>query len=373
MQTPRVLLLVFVVVVATAARTAGQDVISIPAASIGSTCRVLGQTGEPMGTMVTVDGVVVEGGRCKGDSSEPVLQVRKINGRASQECIEIHIRPYATDFGEPYFVTRPDASKPRKPDPERSLPELEFGKTYEFRGYETGRFEGDPDEAAFDGGIVKQRGGFYFRSVLVVVKGKKVPPIAFCPADFLGQKVIVHGRATLRNGRARLTGDGWEIEVLGRDVWPSSLVNARVAVTGLIGKGPGAELLHITNDRVCRDHLEDQIGQRVALRGRAADSNWRWYLWYNGEEMLVENMDHLAAEGSLELHTAVEVRGVLHKERLRDEIFGERSDEPEERYIVREASCTRVEDLLPIEIMGEPCPWSIGATPPDPGTPREQP
>lgn len=366
MQTHKVLALAVLAFVASAANTNAQKTTGIPMAKIGSTYQVLGRTGEPLGIMVTLHGVVIEGHRFKGDVDKPILQVQKINGRTSQQCIEIPIQPYATDFGKPYFVLDLDAPWPPTPDPERSLPQLEFGKTYEFRGYETGGFVGDPDEASSDGGIGKQSRGFYFTSHFVVVKGKKVQPIVFSPADFLDRKALVHGRAANHDGKAWLTGEGWQVEVLQNGVWPESLVNARVAVTGVLGKEPNAKLPHIKACRVGRDHLKDQINQHVEFRGEARELNSRWFMRHNGREILVEDMDRLAATHKLDLRTPIEVRGILRKERINNRVFGYEDEQPKEQYIVREASCTSVDDLLPIERFGEPCPWSVGVVTPDP-------
>ena len=94
----------------------------------------------------------------------------------------IPIRPYDTDFGKPYYSADMDEPLPGKPDPNMSLPQLEYGKTYEFRGYETGGFVGDPDAVVREGGRFKQGAGFYFTSIFVVAKGKKVPAVVSRPA-----------------------------------------------------------------------------------------------------------------------------------------------------------------------------------------------
>ena len=302
--------------------------------------------------MVTLNGVVVAGDRFKGDSADSILQVQKINGQATQECIEVPIRPYSTGFGEPYLAVNLDL--PQKADPERSLPRLEYGVTYEFWGYETGGFAGEPAEAGRDGGMGKQYTSFYFASTFVVVKGKKGRPIAFSPGDFIGQKALVHGRAANHDGRAWLMGRGWQIELLGSNVWPESILGTRLAVTGVLGRELKTKLPQITKVRVRHDCLGNQVDRQVELRGEAIDRNGFWYLRYNGHDILVEeDMDH-AAKGSLDLNLAVEVRGLLRKERLPDKISG-KSNELKEQYIVRQASCTPIDDLLPIERAGEPC------------------
>jgi hypothetical protein len=328
--------------------------------ALGGACRVVGRTGVPLGAIVALDGIVVLGGRFQVDPTQPFLQVQKINGRATQACIEIALRPYFTAFGEPRYSSDLDGPDAGKPIPEVSLPRLEFGKTYQFRGYESGGFSGEPAGLMLEGGGINQSPGFCFRSEFVVVRGKKVPPITFAPADFLGQKVLLHGRAENKDGRAWLKGPGWEIEVLRGDVWSESMLNARVLITGVVGRDPGGKATYIRPCRARRDRLEDQVGRRVDLRGEAIEFNWRWCLRHNGQDILVENMDRLAKASSLDLHMPVEVRGVLRKEMLRDEVFGGKNDPPKERYIVREATCTPVDDLLPIERVEEPCPWSIG-------------
>jgi hypothetical protein len=88
--------------------------------------------------------------------------------------IEVPVRPYATNFGEPYYILDTNSPQFSRLDPNRSLPKLEYGQTYEFRGYETGEFVGAPNEAAWDGGVFRQDAGFCFESEFVVVKGKKL-------------------------------------------------------------------------------------------------------------------------------------------------------------------------------------------------------
>ena len=196
-----------------------------------------------------------------------------------------------------------------------------------------------------------------------MAKGKKIPPIVFSPADFLGQKVIVHGRASNRDGRAWLTGPGWEIEVLRGDVWSDGILGAQVALAGVICKDPHAARLQIKQYRVRRDGLEGQVNRHVELRGRALDQGGRWFLEleYNWQNVLVENMNRLVAAHAIPFGATVEVRGVLRKEQHRDEIDNPNCAKMKEQYIVREASYTVVDDFLPIERVQEPCPWSIGA------------
>ena len=162
MQRHISLALASIVFAATTVNTSGQNVTKVPMAEIGQSYRVLGRTGKPLGSMVTLKGVVREGRQFKDDFDKPVLQVQEIDGRAGQDCIEVPIRPYFTGFGEPHYSNYLDGTQPAKAIPEWSLPRLEFGRTYEFRGYETGGFEGNPSQVLAEGGPLIQRRGLPF-------------------------------------------------------------------------------------------------------------------------------------------------------------------------------------------------------------------
>ena len=71
----------------------------------------------------------------------------------------------------------------------------------------------------------------------------------------------------------------------------------------------------------------------VELRGEARDSNTCWFLWFHCQDILVENMDRLVAAHSLGYGSLVEIRGILRKERLRDEIDHPNNPELKERCI----------------------------------------
>lgn len=142
--------------------------------SLRQTQNVLGKTHEPLGKVVAVQGIVVSLGHCY-DDPEPRLKVQNINGRIVSEPIELSLKPFRTKFGEPYYVLDMGQFDNMQPDPERSLPALECGQSYELVGFETAEFAGAPDEAMFDGGLCPQTRGFYFTSDFVVFKGKRLP------------------------------------------------------------------------------------------------------------------------------------------------------------------------------------------------------
>ncbi|MEN6449692.1 MAG: hypothetical protein ABFC96_04295 [Thermoguttaceae bacterium] len=333
-----------------------QTTTAVPVEAIGHTCRLIGHTGQPLGVMTTLSGVVVDGDRCKGDLIGPILQIQRINGQATQECLEIEVRPFRSGFGKPYFVANLDETSSR-PDPKRSLPRLKNGSTYEFWGYETGAFVGEPNEAGWDGGVFRQSAGFRFHTAFVVVQGKRIRPIALSPRDFAGREALVHGKAENRGGKPWLTNPDWQIEVLQNHAWPDTVADAWVGVAGMIQTASGAKTLQIRPSHVQPDSLEQQVGRRVELRGEARQRNGRWFLRCNGHDLRMRQIDRLLAV--FDSCTPMCVTGSLRRERLRDSDAGP-GNGPEEPYVLSDISCRLVKDLLPIERIAEPCPWSIG-------------
>src|SRR5262245_182035 len=96
--------------------------LDVPISNTSPKVRLIGKLHEPLGTVVTVQGIVVEG-PFKGYEGGPNLRVQRINGKATQEHIQIRLAPYHDDFGETHVQGAP-------------LPSLSFGKSFEFEGYE---------------------------------------------------------------------------------------------------------------------------------------------------------------------------------------------------------------------------------------------
>ena len=159
--------------------------------------RLIGKLNEPLGTVLTLQGVVVDG-PYKGYEGGPNLRVQRINGRATQEDIQIKLEPYFHEFGEKTLIGG------------KALPKLEFGQTYEFEGYETGHFVGVPKEAYKRAGLMLQvRVGLGFTHRFTVYDGKEVDGIRWSPADFVDREAMVEGRAVSRDRKAYIAGDGW--------------------------------------------------------------------------------------------------------------------------------------------------------------------
>jgi hypothetical protein len=130
----RILWSVVVIASATAAFADDKKLIDIPVSKLGNQYRLVGKLGEPLGTVLTLQGVVNDGPH-KGPESGPNIYIRRINGRSTQEYIRVPVHPYfRLRFGETDL-------------PGKSLPKLELGDTYEFEGFESGRFVGVPWDA----------------------------------------------------------------------------------------------------------------------------------------------------------------------------------------------------------------------------------
>src|SRR5262245_44623030 len=91
--------------------------------------RLIGRLHEPFGTVLTLQGVVLDA-NCKG-ANGPNIRVQRINDRATQEDIQIRLVPgFQNDQ------------------------KLKLDQTYELKGYETGGFHGLP-RGAIDFGANK--------------------------------------------------------------------------------------------------------------------------------------------------------------------------------------------------------------------------
>ncbi len=111
---------------------------------------------QPFGKLCVIQGVMVDGPR-KGYESGPNLQVKRINGIATQKTVQICLRPHFLNFGE------------------GKIPAIEMGKTYELEGYTSGDFVGEPDGVYQKTGVLLQTTSFYFREEFVIINGTKLP------------------------------------------------------------------------------------------------------------------------------------------------------------------------------------------------------
>jgi hypothetical protein len=133
----------------------------VPVEQLGKTYQLIGKLGVPLGEVVQVEGVVVEG-EFKGYEGGPNLRVQRINGKATQREIQIQIHPYFSEWGKKSSAGG------------YALPELETGKTHRMEGYETGHYVGIPAKAQENAGIAVQTTHHYFHTQLIVYKAKLI-------------------------------------------------------------------------------------------------------------------------------------------------------------------------------------------------------
>ena len=137
----------------------------VPVDQLGKTYQLIGKLGVPLGDVVHIEGVVVEG-EFKGYEGGPNLRVQRIDGKATQKNIQIQLRPYFTDWGKEAYGGG-----------HHSLPKLEMGKTYEMEGYETGGYIGVPGKAYKNAGFAIQTTNHYFHTQLVIYKAKLIESV----------------------------------------------------------------------------------------------------------------------------------------------------------------------------------------------------
>lgn len=114
--------------------------------------RIIGCLGRPLGSVVTIEGIVVDDyyRKMKSDEGETLLKVQKVDGKALSGEIIIPLRQ------EP-------SESVKKPLP---------GYHFRFLGYETGSFTGMPEEVFR---YIPQAAteGFQFRTYFLVVRVEK--------------------------------------------------------------------------------------------------------------------------------------------------------------------------------------------------------
>src|SRR5262245_52736137 len=188
--------LIALIVLGSVSSAVGQEKpIDVPVSDLGSRFRLVGKLHIPLGEVVAVQGVIAEG-PFKGYEGGPNLRVQRINGRATQEDIQIKVVPYFGQFGEKIYNGR-------------ELPKLENGATYEFEGYETGGYIGKASEAYQRASLAIQTTGYYFRQLFEVYKAKKIDPMEFSPAEFVGREALFQGKAKSEGQKSYIVGTTW--------------------------------------------------------------------------------------------------------------------------------------------------------------------
>jgi len=294
--------------------------------------KLIGQLGKPLGTTLTVQGVIVDISS-KGYRSGLNLTVQKINDSSIQQLITIPLSPYFGKFGV------------------KPLPKLENGSTYKLRVYETGEFVGVPADAYKESGIIMQTSGFFFQNRLIVLSGEKIKPIDETPNNFIGKIALILGIAKNENDTAFINTANGKLRLIGFRKWTDSEIGKLAEVYGKIEQ---TETKGIFNVRDCNPRLvklEDQVGMTVKLRGRAISLNGYWWFNYRGTDIYVEKMEELP-NWTVDNHfRPMEITGILEQAVLPrlDQITLKTSRDSKLYYIIRKPSWTPIEKLLAIE------------------------
>ena len=313
----------------------GGEAQNIPISRLGSDFHLVGKLHVPLGDIVTIEGVVVEG-RFKGYEGGFNLRVQRIQGVATQEDIQTVIDPFFYKWGEKALVGG---------DP---LPELKIGATYEMEGYATGGYVGVPGEAFKRGAVSVQTTAHYFRETFVVTKAKAIKEIVYSPDMFEGKRALIQGKAESQMGKSFLIGDGWKVRVATDAPWPKDIEGKKIETWGICNPSPDRSEYQLLDGEWHLSMLEDQIGRQVTLRGRARSLNGVWWFVYRGIDLYVENITGLPGWTNENHWRPMEIRGRLEKAKLPrlDQVSLKSDRDLKEYFIVKDAKWSPLPELL---------------------------
>ncbi len=318
---------------ATALAEPPDGLIAIPFHALNTDYVILGKLQRPLGTVTTIEGVVVES-KLRAYLGVPMLRVQRIGGEAVISNIEIPLTPDRVN-----------------PSDGAASPRFEPGMSYELVGYETGGFDGIPGGAFDEGEPVVATTDHHFACEFITIGGKPIDPVRFTPADFVGRETLLSGRARSRDGASWIEGDGWGLLVDAAGPWDAGMEGNEVEAHGVIGVDPGTGAHRLESGRTRLVRLEDQIGREADLRGMAWSLNGHWWLRYRGTNLHVEGMAEMLH--GTDMHAApVVIRGRLERAMLPriDQIALKIDRDLGEAYIVRDAVWEPLDALLAPEL-----------------------
>lgn len=294
--------------------------------------KIIGQLGYPLGTMLTVKGVIADK-LSKGYNDGLNLLVQNINDSSIQELIKIPLSPYFGKFGD------------------SPLPKIEKGSTYSLRVYETGEFVGIPADAWEEGHIILQTSGFHFQNKLIVLSGEKIKPIKETPDNFIGHTALISGIAKNENDTAFINTIKGKLRLTGFRKWRESENGKLVEVYGKIEQTESKDIFDVKDCIPRLVNLKDQVGMTVKLRGRAMSMNGYWWFNYRGTDIYVEKMEELPDWTEDNHFRSMEITGVLEQAILPriDQITLKEKRDKKLYYIVRKPGWTPIEKLLAAE------------------------
>lgn len=316
----------FVAVVVTATARAEEKLIGVPITELGNKYQLLGRLEIPLGTMVTVQGVVAQG-PFKGFEGGPILLVQRINRQATQKDIRINL----DNYGHKYELHDDSTSKkiPRK---------LARDKTYEFYGHETGEFIGTPKGFVYE--VPVQTVGYYLRESFHAEKGRSIEAISLGPADFIDREALLEGRAVTRNGQSLIAGDGWELLADADKPWPADVESKLAETYGLVRSTGQPNLFRLENGATRLVRLEDQVGHKVELRGTIWSLNGHWWFEYRDTQLYVDQLESLVQTSGVTHGSQAMVQGTLEEAMLPaiDQITEKRDRDLRKYFVVRNAT-----------------------------------
>jgi hypothetical protein len=323
--TKQLLVVILFSLSATIAFADDPAVIDVPIRQLGRQYRLIGELHWPIDKIITVQGVVVEG-PFKGFEGGPNLRPQIIQGRATQEAIQIKV-----------VAGRSDGVK--------------IGESYQLEGYERIEYIGRHEELANREPLI-QTTSRYLQNTFVVVSVKRIEPVKLTPAQFEGRKALFQGVARNDQNLALMVGDGWTVIVNPDVPWPSSHLDKLVETWGTYQRvapsGKQRATFSLIDGTLRLVNLDDQLGRQVELRGRAWSLNGIWWLSYRGIPVYVENMSSLPG-WSGELHgSPVTIHGELDRARVRQlQELGVKPDRNTgEFFVVRQASWEAIDPPL---------------------------
>lgn len=319
-------------------KSVNQKPIDVSFSDLGNGYRLVGRLRKPFGETVTVQGVVVDG-PFKGFEGGPNIRVQRINGRATQEAIQIKLADYPVD----YFGSAKGSDSARKSP--KSKPLLKKGRTYEVEGYETGQFTGTPEGVLERLDFSIQTTGYYFQYQFKIFEGKEIGRIQFSPADFIGREALIEGLAETIDNQAYITADGWRLLVNDKNRWTKSFEGKTVESFGSYQKSKTEGSYTMEKGTVRLVKLKDQIGNTVSLRGTARSRNGEWWFNYRGTDMHVENMKTLPGWTPENHWRPMTITGVLEFSDTAHDLF-KGSSYSKTHFTIRNASWKPIKALL---------------------------
>ncbi len=321
----------------------GEEPQNVPIEKLGTEFELVGKLHAPLGTVLSVVGVAVEG-PFKGYEGGPNLRVQQIQGKYYQKDIQISLEPYFNNWGEEATTGG------------HALPKLKVGETYKLEGYETGGFVGIPSEAYEQAGLMIQTTGHYFRHHFVVIKAEPTEPISYAPWMFSGEKALLSGIAKSVAGDSALVGENWEVVLKRGEKWTDEIEGKKIESYGIYNPDAtwrdnsnfASKKFDLVDGWWRLVELEDQVGRRVCLRGMAQSLNGVWWFHYRGTDLYVEGMENLPGWTNENHWRPMQIEGLLERARLPrlDQVSLKPDRDLRDYFIVRGASWKPLPELF---------------------------